>query len=61
MKLSTLKKTYSLYFNDVSSLHKYESILSSQSNAERMVNNTKFHSLLLSLDMHMNDFLNLHC
>jgi len=29
MKLSTLKKTYSLYFNDGPSLDRYESILSS--------------------------------
>jgi len=27
MKFSTLKKTYGLYFNDGSSLHRYESIL----------------------------------
>jgi len=29
MKLSTLKKTYGLYFHDGPSLHRYEIILSS--------------------------------
>jgi len=47
MNLSTLKETYSLYFSEGPSLHRYEIILSSSSNEETMVNTTKFHSFLI--------------